>query len=209
MKVDRTRFLLLTTALSAATVVGAMATGCSITNTNTTADGGVSPVTGNDAGDTDATADAGYVDGGDSGACLANDGLAPTCEGASLSCSPICVGVATNYKSAVGRAIVDCLLALPTCESAQNEIAACFQSALGRACPDSTATTECTPLVAACDADGGTVGDGGTSVIAQTECVDLVTGLNATGRTTFTTCVTEGTVGYCSSSASLCIGAMQ
>jgi hypothetical protein len=57
--------------------------------------------------------------------------------------------------------------------------------------------------------DSGTAGDGGTSVLGQTECVNLLTGLNGTGRTAFTTCVNEGTVGYCSSSANLCIGSLQ
>jgi hypothetical protein len=210
MKVDRTRFLLLTTALSAATAVGAMATGCSITNTTT--DAGTTPGTTDGGVDTDATADAAYVDGGDGGdggACLGDEGLPPSCATASASCATVCADVATNYKNAVGRAIVDCLLALPTCESALNDRAACFQAALGRACSDTTAATECTPIVAACDVDGGAVGDGGTSVIAQTECVDLLTGLNATGRATFTTCTQEIGPGTCSSTANLCIGSMQ
>lgn len=207
MKVDRARFLLLTTALSAGTAVGVMGMGCSVTST--ASDGGT-PATDDAATGTDSsTTDSSTTDGGgDGGACLANEGLAPTCEGASLSCAATCAGFLPNYKNAVGRAIVECILALPTCEGATVEVANCVQKALGKACADPTAKTFCDPLVVSCGgADGGA--DAGASRLPQSECEDIATGLNATGRAALTSCITEGTVGYCTASPSFCIDAIQ
>ena len=207
MNVDRARFLLLTTALSAATAVAASASGCSVTSTNN-GPGTTTPVDsgyGVDGSDTDAyTTDASTEDGG---ACLDDTGAAADCTGVNATCTTICQNIATNYKKGVARSIAGCLLKLPTCESAAMEIATCVQAGLAAACTDPTAEGYCDPLVNVCDADGG---DGGANALDKVECTDLATGLNTAGRTAFTSCVQGGQgAAYCIATPSTCIDTIE
>jgi hypothetical protein len=200
MKVDRTRFLLLTTALSAATAIGAVATGCTVKSTEAPT---VNPVT-EDSGGGDGGYDA-YTDGGgDASACYDNTGAAASCAAANTSCTAACERYLTNYTAGVARGITECIIKLPTCEGADTEIAGCVQTALANACDDPTATTFCSPIVESCTADGG-----GTSGIDLTECTDLAKGLSTAGRAAFTSCVTEGTAGYCKADPSTCIDTIE
>jgi hypothetical protein len=209
MNVDRARFLLLTTALSAATAIAVSASGCTVVSDKS--DGGtVTPPVDNDAATPyDSGTDAYYAtDASDASACLTDDGIAPTCEGATnAACGTLCQNYLPNYKKGVSRAIAECLLALPSCEAGVDEgaIANCVQISLAKACPDPSAATFCTPLVTQCGADGG------VSNLDQTECQDLIVGLNDTGRTAFTSCVTEGntTPGYCQADPSSCIDQLE
>jgi len=207
MNVDRARFLLLTTALSAATAVAVSASGCTVKSD--ASDAGTVPPVETDAATTyDSGMDAYTTDASDASACLTDDGIAPTCEGATnAACGTLCQNYLPNYKKGVSRAIAECLLALPSCESGVDDsaIANCVQISLAKACPDPSAATFCTPLVTQCAADAA-----GTN-LDQTECQDLVVGLNDTGRTAFTSCVTEGnsTPGYCSSDPSACIDQLE
>src|SRR4051794_38722437 len=100
MKVDRTRFLLLTTALSAATAVGVMATGCTVTSTDK---GTVTPPTTEDSGGGDGGYDAYYPDASDSSACLDDTGAAPSCAAANATCTVACERYLTNYTKGVAR----------------------------------------------------------------------------------------------------------
>ena len=93
-------------------------------------------------------------------------------------------------------------MALPTCENADAENSNCVQIALGKACADPSAGTYCTPIVEGCLGDAG---DAGTSALDLGLCTDLATGLNSKGRGAFTTCVTEGTGGYCKPDPTSCI----
>ena len=199
MKVERSRFLLLTTALAAASAVGIMATGCTVTSK----DKGTTtpPVTTVDSGGTDGGGDAYYPDGGDGGACHDDTGDAPTCTGASPGCGAACEHYLPNYKKAVARDIISCLIGLPTCEGTgvEAQMATCVQLALGKACDDTTATGFCTPIAESCASDGG------TAALDLDICTGLAKGLNATGRTAFTTCVTKGTAGYCIASPTTCV----
>jgi hypothetical protein len=210
MNVDRARFLLLTTALSAATAVAVSATGCSATSD--TKDGGTTNTTPDtDSGTADSSTDAYAADGDtDGGACLDDTGLAATCDGVPADCSTICEHYLPTFKKGVARAITGCLVKLPTCEGAQVEIANCVQNALGQACPDPTAEDYCNPLSEACGgADGG---DAGMSTLPRADCIDLAAGLNDTGRTAFTTCITEGAdagAGYCIADPNTCIDAIE
>ena len=209
MNVDRARFLLLTTALSAATAVAMSASGCTVANE--TKDGGTTdpnPTTDSGSG-TDATTDAYTADGAtDGGACLDDTGLAPTCEGAALDCATICQHYIPTYKNGVGRAIADCIVKLPTCEGAQVEIANCVQNALGAACPNPTAEGYCVPLSTACGAADG--GDAGAAALPVADCIDLATGLNATGRTAFTACLNDNMdAGYCVANPNTCIDTIE
>ena len=180
MNVDRARFLLLTTALSAATAVAISASGCSATS-DTKDSGTTEPTPTTDSGTDAYTADAYTGDSSteDGGACLDDTGLAPTCEGAALNCSTICEHYIPTFKQGVGRAIADCIIKLPTCEGAQAEIANCVQNALGAACPDPTAEGFCAPLSTACGAADG--GDAGAAALPLADCNDLATGLNTRG----------------------------
>jgi hypothetical protein len=212
MNVDRARFLLLTTALSAATAVAMSATGCSATSD--TKDGGSSsgttPETDSGTG-TDATTDAYSSDAStDSGACLDDTGLAPTCEGAALNCATICQHFIPTYKNAVGRAITECIVALPSCEGIGTDtlIAECVQKGLAAACPDPTAEGYCAPLSTACgDADGG---DAGAAALPLPDCITLATGLNATGRTAFSACINNSMgANYCVADPITCVDTLK
>jgi hypothetical protein len=208
MNVDKARFLLLTSALSAATVVAASASGCSVTSTDTDA-GTVTPVTpGTDASTVDAGDIDAYVDGStdDAAVCLDDTGADASCAGVNATCTTACEKYLPNFKRGVARSIVTCITALPTCDSAEMAIAACVQTALSQACTDPTAEGYCDPLVLECDGDSGT----GTA-LDKTECSDLATGLNASGRTAFTSCVQEGqtATGYCATDPSKCFDVLE
>lgn len=194
MNVDKARFLLLTTALSAATAVASAASGCS--STSDAKDGGTTTTTPTpEAGGTDAsTADASTAD---ANACLDDTGLAPTCQGSSsdVTCASTCNALTAHYKMGVARAIGDCIMQLPACEGAINQIDSCVQSALEKACPDPTAEGYCTPLSMAC-AD-----DGAATTLTQADCLNVARALTTQGRTSFEACVhgnsADADVNYC------------
>lgn len=215
MQINRSRFLLMTSAIAAATGA-AMVTGggCS----STASDPGPGDASAQDA---DPGQDSGAgtpVDAGaDSGSCLGDDGDPPNCDSLTATgCSSVCATYANRYKNAIARDVHACLMTLPTCEGNAMERAACVDAALGKACADPSAEAFCAPLVAACQGDAGADAgsDAGTDAgsdagppptFSQSGCETLVRGLTATGRRQFTSCVTEGTAGYCSSNAPYCI----
>ena len=206
MIVDRARFLLLTTALSAATAVAASASGCSATSD--TKDSGTTQTIPVDSGADGYTADAYTGDSSteDGGACLDDTGLAPTCEGAALDCSSICTHYIPIFKKGVGRAITECIIKLPTCESADVALAKCVDDALAAVCPDPTAEDFCAPLSTACGPGDG--GDGGVGSLPLAKCNPLAAGLNAQGRTEFKACLNDGMdAGYCVADPDICINA--
>jgi hypothetical protein len=205
MKVDRSRFLLLTGALSAATLVVGMGTGCSVKSAATDAgaatpdDGGTtdSASTVDAGGDATPTADAAPACLGDTAPATGPDaGDGGDC--ASTGCTTTCVALAANYRAGVAKAIGECLLTLPMCES---DTTPCVDAALGKACPDPAAATICAPLVSAC---ASAVGDAGP-VLSQSTCETVINGLNPTGRATFTSCITEGAAGNCTSDPGYCL----
>src|SRR4051812_2384344 len=160
MKVDRTKFLLLTGALSAATTVALVSTsGC--TTTSATTDGGATQPPADDSGPDSTTEDGGaclgdsVVEGGDAGSYDCSQS----------SCATDCTNVQNAYRSAVGQDAVQCILALPTCESGGAAARKCAEDALAKACDDPAATTLCTKLVADCAApsDAGYDADASTA----------------------------------------------
>jgi hypothetical protein len=206
MNVDRARFLLLTTALSAATAVAASASGCTVKNDET--DAGTTVTPGTDSG-TDAytNADAYTADSSieDAGACLDDTGLAPTCEGAALDCASLCAHYLPNFKNGVGRAITECIIKLPTCESADVALAKCVDDALAAACPDPTAEDFCAPLSNACGP-----GDGGVGSLPLTACNPVAAGLNTAGRNELAGCLNDGMdAGYCVADPTICINTIK
>lgn len=234
MNVDRTKFLLLTGAIAAATVVAAGA-GCSTVSESGNDAGNRSDTgSGTDSGgdsSTDASTDA---DGGT--ACL--DDTLPSTEGGgdagvdadvdadtdaavigpcgapdpANGCANICGGdINPHFKKGVAAAIDKCLLTIPQCETASVEMEGCIEDALDQACPDTTADTFCTPLVSACDAaaDGGDAGDvdGGAAdkLFTQKNCVKIAQGLNQAGRDAFQICISEGVAGNCTLDPDFCV----
>jgi hypothetical protein len=214
MKVDRTKFLLLTGALSAATTVALMSTsGC--TTTSATTDGGATQPTG-DSGPDSTTEDG--------GACLGDSvvegGDAASYDCSQSTCATDCTNVQGAYRAGIAQDAVQCILALPTCESGGAEARKCAEDALAKACDDAAATSLCTKLVADCtapsdagyDADASTADAGSGAAFDQASCVALVRALSDEARTTFTSCVTEGAGagnGFCKTDPVTCLDALR
>ena len=78
----------------------------------------------------------------------------------------------------------------------------CVDSALPKACDDATSTSFCTPLVTSCKANSG-------NEITQAACESVAKALTTAGRDQFTSCVTEGTAGFCTADSSWCIDAIK
>ncbi len=198
MNIDRARFLMLTGAIS-----GAIA--ACVTQTTTTPDGGVPDTkdattsdasnptpdaTGDssDAAATDARESSTICDDsvGSLGPCVdyLDGGTGPADGGNGCLDQTACEAIRTTFKPKVGKAIVDCLVALPTCEGGAG-IGACVQQELGNACPDNTARPACDEAAAAC-ADAGA--DAGTSIA---ECTALLAGVTMEGRQAFISCASD------------------
>jgi len=195
MKVDRTRFLLLTGALSAA-VVGAAGSACTIKDQRS---GDPTPTPGDvDSGGSGSDGDSGSngssTDASDAAACLGDDGVAPTCEGgdAAVDCATLCATNQARFKKGFSREVASCLLSLPTCEG-NPAVADCFQSAATKLCDDPTVVAYCAPLI--CDEAG--VG------VQKSTCELSAKALGATGRTELADCI-DGAGGPCSEGATFC-----
>lgn len=209
MKVDRAKFLLLTGTIGAATALAmTAASGCTVVQKSGTDGGGPAedPPAQDAAVD---TTDASATDGGgtDGGSCLGGgtaDAGAVDCSGlATNGCDLTCERWAPTFKPAIAKAMADCLLKLPSCEGGTDAVTACADAALAKACDDPTAKSYCTPIATACS--GSDSGDH----VTQAGCEALAKGLSEEGRTTFLSCVTEGTPGYCTADSSYCLGAMK
>jgi len=210
MNVDKARFLLLTTAISAATAVALSASGCTVQekdkdtgssgNTPTDSGGGGADATTDGSTTDSSTQDGG--DGGDGGACLTDDGVAPTCSdaGTGYTCEDACGRYGVNFKKGLARSIKDCFYKLPTCEGADVDKQACVDTAARAACADPTAVTYCATLYCSTSTNPGT--------LQKDDCEAVAKLLSTTGRTNFTTCITEAG-GACSATAELCLDAIQ
>jgi hypothetical protein len=217
MKIDKTRFILLTSTLAASAAVAVVSTsGCTSTATQT--DGGTQTT---DSG-TDGTTSDSSTDSGDSGGqCLDDTGNAPFCgptgEGGdpdagddagdggtadagpnSPTCRYECNQASENLKKGVANAVNDCLNKDKDEATCIERTKACVAEGLAKACDDATAKTYCTSLVAQCKGDAGeddAGDDAGSSTqtpFTQQACEALVKALSAKGRENFTSCVTEG-----------------
>ncbi len=212
MKVDRTRFLLLTGTISTATALAmAGASGCTVVSKSDGSDASTTPATTDDGGSTTPSANDGGGAKGDAGTtsdCLGSggdDGGALDCSAlAANGCDIACEGYATNFKPEVAKAIADCLLLLPSCEGDFDAMQACTTAALAKACDDATAKTFCAPIASACGKN-----DGGAADIDSSTCEALAKGLSTEGRGSFLSCVDEGTPGYCTPDSSYCLDAMK
>lgn len=219
MNVDKTKFLLLTGAISAATAVAiATTSGCNTVN-ETSSDAGNGGDTGTTPPSTDGGGDSATDGGGDAGtACLddtAPDGgsvdagdaaLPDVCNGTQANgCDITCGDIATKFKAGVTYDIAQCLIKLPSCEGNAQGVGDCVAAALAKTCPDTTADSFCAPLVSACTADGGAdAGDGGVVLDTKT-CTDLARGLSSNGRDKFQICIDEGVSGNCTLDPAFCI----
>ncbi len=196
MQIDRSKFLLLTTSLSAGVaLVASVAGGAGCSSTNATADAGATDATTgvpDSGGELDSSTSDGAADGGDGGACLGDVG-SPTCElGADAGdggpvCQMSCVAALTNLRPAIADQAGKCLLDLPTCEGGGADVEACFSQAIAKACPAADAPAFCDRLASICiDAGAPDAGAEATS-----KCGAIASALNATGRSTLETCVIE------------------
>ncbi len=203
MKIDKNRFLLLTTtiAATAAAALVVSATGCNTVNTvnNDGPGNGVPPT--DDAGPTDDDAgadDAGDHDGGP--ACLGNTGAAPVCgpaeegedAGGFAKCAYECDKFNATFKTDIAKSINDCLdLAFdgPTFEGCADAAPTCVETAIAQACDDTEAEPFCTTLLAGCS-------DAGASV-TQEQCTAVARALSEEGKTTLQSCVVESGCGDC------------
>ncbi len=216
MKVNRSRFLLLTAALAGGTSLAATAIGgCTVNNTNVNGDGGTTQdgsvsdgTTGDGATGDSATSDSSNNDGG---TCDDTTGSAPDCaaladagagdgggtcvdNAAFVAACPVW---AANLKPGVARKAVNCAVALPSCESGAG-LDTCLSDALNQSCADTTADAVCMSIAATC-ADAGVM-DAGVSPMT---CDRYVSGLNAAGRTELTQCFAES--GGCTLDFSQCV----
>jgi hypothetical protein len=196
MQLDRSRFLLLTSALAAATAVSFTAGlgGCS--KADSTTDGGATTdATASDSSPVeDGSTDAADASTADASGCLTNDGLPPNCDpyDGGAQCNYQCQAAARHFKNQVAVKAAACIdqnmNIAPTCEGGEP---ACVEAATAAACTDPAAAPFCAGFLASC-ADAG---DGGT--ITQAECLSIANGLSGGGRDYLTTCVASSDCRFC------------
>jgi hypothetical protein len=208
MKLDRARFLMLTTAIS-----GAIAA-CSTTTTNNTTDGGgggggdgggneaASPdASGTDgAGGQDGTTDGVSPDGageaatcddsvGAAGACAsyADGGTGPDAgDGGSVCLSAtVCTNLLADLKPHIAEQVIACVAALTDCGPGDAAVIDCMQTSLRKACPDPTDATACGQIASTCSDAGADAG------VSPDECHTLTAGMTDSGRTKFVACMVE------------------
>lgn len=213
MKIERSRFLVLTAAIAAAS---AASYACTVAN-NTAADGGGGG--GGDAGGGDGSSgsdgssapdgagnDGGGSDGGagDSAtACNDNvvDGGATSCStalgpdsgldggcGADPRANGFCTALQTNLKPAIAEMAIQCFKIAPACEGIDD----CVSAAVAAACADPTAVAACQSMQTACDDAGVEAGTGVDAGTFASDCAQIVSGLTAAGRAAFASCYDQG-----------------
>jgi hypothetical protein len=177
MKLDRTRFLALATAIAAS--------GCIIENTTEHGHGGAGGVGGSETGGSGGTATGGSggAVGGSGGAggaqCDDEIGNPPSdcAPAASTVCGDFavqaCQGALDYFKPRIAELAADCILGLdPIADCTQ--VYDCRKNALLAACADPTGDAVCDEIVSAC----ATAGQPTTAA----ECHGYVDGLNDAGR---------------------------
>ena len=225
MNIDRSRFLVLTAALAAAS----SATGCTIIDERGQDAGGTSDTGSNDDTGT-VTTDTAPADGGTDVATDTTPGDAtsdatdakdatdadtgPTCDdsvGTPKACTLVvgtgCTSAATscptwvaNTKAKIAERTVDCLIAMPTCEGTGIDPSDCLIDALATACADDTAATLCQTWKDECSTNGTPV----DASFTTEGCALQINGLSAAGRDQIHTCfVTEGSCGTAGGLASI------
>ena len=212
MKIDRSRFLLLATALA----TGSAASACTVTSTTVTTDGGGASATdataatdgtvaatdsGGDASPSgDAAADGGtaketgascddtVVDGGTVNCdnAVGTDAGLTGC-GADPRANGFCSTIQANFKPQVAQNAIHCFEVAPACES----VGGCVVAAAAAACPDPTAPAFCQSVVTSCG-DAGTPAMGPDGGAFEGACEQAASGLTGTGRATFKTCYAGG-----------------
>ena len=184
MKIDRSRFLLLTGVLAA--------TACTVKNAaNDAGTGVVAPVAdAGDQGDATTTAETG------TGACDDSKGDLGICtsftagtDAGSNGCIDElgCSTLKSAFKPKIAAKILACVLGLPTAEGSCNGSIACGETALAGACADTTTATSCAQVQTACGDAGSDAG-----AFSLSDCNKYLAGLTAAGRTDFVGCMTEG-----------------
>lgn len=204
LKIEKSKFLAITTLLAAASGMSAF-TACTITTTNSgdadsgvTPDSSIPPVTDSstttDASnpDTSTATDGSTPDASNPDAaptCLGDTGPIASCTGTGTNClnSPdgqfYCDNYLQGFKNGVAADAAKCLALAPTCEAAPDPTEACAIAALSKACPDPAGAVPCQTAITSC---------GTAATITQARCEQLYAGLNTAGRAAFTDCTSEG-----------------
>jgi hypothetical protein len=214
MKIDKTRFILLTTTLAASTTAALVA--CTVNSTNTTTNTGTdagqatsssgssgqgSSSGGTSSGGTSSGGTTCLGDTGDKAAC-GNDAGVYDDGGLAAKCPVQCESHNDWFKTAVAKSIHDCLEVLPSAEACDTSAPDCANKAIDQACDDTTAAEWCTNNVKCPGgvgvADAGGYGGGGDD--PQAACVKIVRALSARGRETLKACF-ETAGGVCAEGA--------
>ena len=201
MKIEKSKFLAITTVLAAASGVSAF-TACTITTTNGGGDAGadssVTPAPDSGGTPTDGSSTDGSSTDGSPGdastpdaapTCLGDTGPAASCSGTGTNCLTsvdgqlACGNFLAGFRNGVAAEAAKCLALAPTCEATPDPVETCAVAALAKACPDTAAVTPCRTAITNC----------GTAVtLSQARCEQLYAGLNAAGRQAFADCTAEG-----------------
>jgi hypothetical protein len=208
MKIDRTRFLMLTSVIAAAaacTTAAVTASDGGTPNDNGDAgegDAGQTPVADGAGADSAPPTNDGGIDGasvaclgavGDASAACAPFALGGNQDAGPGSCltSAVCNGIA-NVTGGVAVSIVACASADPTFDAGCVDLSSCVLTALGTACSDPSTVSTCGAIVAACGPDSGAaIADGGIAV-TQASCQQYLSGLQDSARDGFSACMVEG-----------------
>jgi hypothetical protein len=202
MKIDKNRFLFLTTSLAATAAAALVVTTSACNTTTTDTDAGNNNPPQNDAGSNE---DEGGTNGGDPdasepGSCLGSEERPPFCSpevegvdsGVTAKCGNECIMAANIFKPAVAEDINKCLNTVPdpTEEGACYEkLAPCIADSIAKACDDQAATEFCSAVLATCDEAG--------AVPTQAECEAVARAMTSPAREAFTTCTVEGGCEVC------------
>lgn len=219
MKIDKSRFLLLTGAIAAATMVSLGTAGCVITTADDKAsktdnDAGTTP--GNDAGAEDTDADAAPPDDPDAStdpdadepdppACLDDSVPAVNCfDALPTSCAEVCEHIVDSdwgLKSGVLQEMVSCLGSLPSCDDGMisDEAWACRDDAVAKACVTNNDTEICKPLVTSCATEGW------ENLFTQEVCEQTIAAIDENEQERFVICVTEGIDDFCTADPMYCL----
>lgn len=223
MKIDKSRFLLLTGAIAAATMVSVGAAGCVITTNDKDStedtDGGTTP--GPDAGldddadaaspdDPDASPDADAstdpdADEPDPPACLDDSAPAVNCfDALPTSCAEVCEYIVDSdwgLKSGVLQEMVSCLGSLPSCDDGivSDEAWACRDDAVAKACVTNNDKEICEPLVTSCATEGW------ENLFTQEVCEQTIAAIDENEQERFVICVTEGIDDFCTADPMYCL----
>jgi hypothetical protein len=220
MQIDRTRFLVLTTAIAAAAACTANSTTTNNppppTDGGTSADVTATPVDSGHGGTDGSVVDGSATDSseaaapacdnlgaGDLSACAvysdAGAGDAGAADGGSDCLTEfVCSGASANLKPEIAALVVNCVAAQTTCnvgDCIKTAAQVAYGSTGGPSAGDAGYSGECTDTTAqaTCDQINTACGDAGMDAgVTNADCLLVAGRMTTTGRTAFVACMTGG-----------------